>query len=277
MLTAKRIGNSQYCFAGQTGQASPTPRARLVSELREAVQRGEFYVVYQPQLDIRTRKVVGLEALARWHRPDGRSVGPDEFIPMLEDMDLIKDVGNFVLKEACKHARAWSSRRGREVRIAVNVSPLQLEDVDFVETVRRMLEQYDLAPSRLELEVTEGTLMRQDTRCRTALRQLRDLGVRIALDDFGTGYAALAYLREFSLDVIKIDRSFVTHLTTDHRARVLVGTIINLARQLGMQVLAEGVETSHQLAYLRERGCDACQGYLFGRPHYTGHLRDLLH
>lgn len=277
MLTAKRIGKSQYCFAQDSGKPAPAPRARLISELRDAVANGDFYVVYQPQMDIRTRQVVGLEALARWRRADGLRVGPEEFIPLLEDLDLIDQLGVSVLREACRNARAWSDKRQRDVRIAVNVSPMQLENPEFVETVMRILEQYSIAPERLELEVTEGTLMRQDARTRPALQQLRTAGVRIALDDFGTGYAALSYLREFSPDVIKIDRTFVDPLTTDERARVLVSAIINLARKLGIEVLAEGVENAQQLKYLREQGCDSCQGYLFGRPHFTGQAQGALH
>lgn len=277
MFEAKRLGSNQSIFAADVGKHAGDPRARLLGELRQAAQNGGFFVVFQPQLDLRTRSIVGLEALVRWQRPDGRKVGPGEFVPMLEHLGLIGTVGAFVLTEACRHAQAWTARRGRPVRVAVNVSPVQLEDPGFLELVCNTLQRFNLAPELLELEVTEGTLMCEGGRVRSTLRALREHGVRIALDDFGTGYAALSYLREFPLDAIKIDRSFIAPLAHDSKARILVGAIIDLARQLGLQVLAEGVEDARQLAYLRERGCDACQGYLFGKPHFTGHIRDLLH
>lgn len=278
MFESKRAGRSQYSIAAPIQQASlpPTPEARLRSELRDAVQRGEFYLVYQPQLELHSRSIVGMEALLRWRRPSGPKVGPDEFVPMLEQLELISGVGAFVLREACRHVQAWSSRRRRPVRVAVNVSPVQLEDPNFADLVLTVLREYTLESHQLELEVTEGTLMSGKRACET-LQSLRARGIRIALDDFGTGYAALSYLREFPLDLIKIDRSFVAPMMSDSRARILVETIIDLARKLGMQVLAEGVETAEQLAHLRQYGCDACQGYLFGRPHFTGHLGNFLH
>lgn len=278
MLVAKQAGRSQYCFAQGADAAPPTaPRGRLMAEVREAAMQNQFYVVYQPQLNLRTRQINGMEALLRWQRPDGSRVGPDEFIPVLEQLDLIGGVGAFVLKEACRHVRSLWDRKGQHLRVAVNVAPQQLEDPEFPALVQSVLEEFDLAPSSLELEVTEGTLMREGSGVRESLRRVRAMGVRVALDDFGTGYAALSYLREFPLDAIKIDRSFISPLETDNRSRILVGAIIDLARQLGMEVLAEGVETPHQLAYLRERGCDSCQGYLFGRPHFSGHFTQPIH
>jgi diguanylate cyclase (GGDEF)-like protein len=272
MFDAKGSGRSQYCFASEPGESTNESHASLIAELRSAAAAGDFYLVYQPQVDLKTHRVVGLEALLRWRRPGRSPIGPEQFVPMLEESDLITEVGAWVLREACRHARAWAERHARGVRLAVNVSPRQLEQGGFATHVGQLLSENQLAPEQLELELTESALLRDRGAIGRSLEELRSRGVRLVLDDFGTGYASLSHLSSYPVDALKIDRSFVHPLTKEPNARVMVGGIIDLAHDLGLNVIAEGVESMAQVTYLRDRGCDACQGFLFGRPHDPNRL-----
>ena len=273
MFEAKDAGGNQYCFSsdasGRTGQHGD----RIGAELEKSVVDTDYFLMFQPQVDLGTHGIVGLEALLRWRRGREEGIGPAEFVPVLERTGLIVDVGAWVLREACASASAWATRHGRQVRIAVNVSPLQLERGNFVAYVEQVLKDAQVSPRQLELEITETTLMRDTGHIQRTLAALRELGVRIVLDDFGTGYASLSYLRRYPVDGLKIDRSFTSTLLQEHVSRVLVGSIIDLAHQLDMSVVAEGVEQLPQVRYLRDRGCDSCQGFLFGRPHFLGDTR----
>jgi diguanylate cyclase (GGDEF)-like protein len=276
MFSAKDAGGHQYCFAAPLAEFQETgSRSRLAIDLKDGLANSEFYLMFQPQVDLTTHGVVGLEALLRWKRRVGATVGPDEFVPILEQTGMILDVGAWVLREACRCASQWGARHGhaRPVRVAVNVSPLQLEQASFVSYVEQVLNDSALDPDLLELEITETTLMRDTGTIQQALASLRAMGVRLVLDDFGTGYASLSYLRRYPVDGLKIDRSFIEALMTESTSRVLVGAIIELAHQLNIEVVAEGVEHLAQVRYLRERGCDSCQGFMFGRPHFLGDSR----
>ncbi len=237
-------------------------RAELEDDLRVAMAEQRLTLHYQPQYALATGRLVGGEALLRWTDTRRGPVSPGEFIPVAEASGLINIIGKFVLEQACRDAAAWP----HHVRVAVNVSPAQFHAGDLIETVSRVLADTGLAPHRLELEITEGVFMQDSDMTRTALVGLKGLGVRITLDDFGTGYSSLSYLRRMPFDKIKVDRSFVSALGHDPAANALVRSIIGLARGLGLETNAEGVETKAQAQLLRDEGCEEVQGYYFGRP-----------
>ena len=239
------------------------PHAR---QLMDAVNRQEFVVHYQPQIDIHSRALVGAEALVRWQHPDLGLRPPAEFISLAEDTGLINQIGELVLREACARARQWQEQGLDTFRIAVNASPRQLHEKNFAPFVGRILSETQLSPESLELEVTETWLMQDLDAGVRALEQLREMGVRVALDDFGTGYSSLSYLKRLPIDSVKLDASFVKNATTDPDDAALVMAIITLAHTLGKTVIAEGIEREDQLALLRLLRCDEGQGYLFGRP-----------
>jgi EAL domain-containing protein (putative c-di-GMP-specific phosphodiesterase class I) len=273
MFGAKDAGGNQYCFAADLAPSTHDSRSRWSVDIKEAVANADFYVLFQPQVDLKTHGITGLEALLRWRRRNGPRVGPDQFVPLLEQTGMIVDVGAWVLREAVSSATSWSIMHKRRVRVAVNVSPQQLEQPGFAMYVLQVLMDARLEPELLELEITETVLMRDTGMIQRTLSELREVGVRIVLDDFGTGYASLSYLRRYRVDGLKIDRTFIEPLCEEQHARVLVGGIIDLAHQLKLEVVAEGVENLDQVRYLRDRGCDGCQGYLFVRPHFLGDTR----
>jgi diguanylate cyclase (GGDEF) domain len=236
-------------------------RLALQNDLRLAIDRGELFLHYQPQLRM-AGETIGFEALARWQCPKRGMVAPGTFIPIAEESSLIISVGEWVLREACREAASWP----QPLQIAVNISPIQFRHGDLPRVVHSILLETGLAPSRLELEITEGIIINDFSRATSILRRLKSLGVRIAMDDFGTGYSSLSYLQSFSFDKIKIDRSFVCNLEHNHHSMAIVRAVINLGRSLDLPVLAEGVETKAQHAFLLQEGCDEVQGYLTGRP-----------
>jgi EAL domain-containing protein (putative c-di-GMP-specific phosphodiesterase class I)/ActR/RegA family two-component response regulator len=237
-----------------------------VRELRTAVEQENFIVHYQPQFNIKTCEVVGAEALIRWQHPDRGLLFPGDFIPLAERTGLIDVLGETVLRMACAQTRDWMPSGCGRFRIAVNVSPRQLCDQSFPDKVTQILAEMALAPERLEIEVTETSLIENAELGIQALERLRDMGVRIAIDDFGIGYSSLAYLKRLPIDSVKLDVSFVKHATTDPDDAALVMAIINLAHNLRLKVIAEGIEREDQLAFLRLLRCDEGQGYLFGEP-----------
>ena len=240
-------------------------RIDLERDLRLALQGGEFFVVYQPVIQLSDGTVQSMEALLRWRRPSGLVVAPDAFIPALEDSGLIVDVGAFVLREACRQTRLWNDA-GFPTAVSVNVSPRQFETGTLVDEIQSALEESGLDPTSLILEMTETTLMRDSRESALRLRSLKDLGIRLAIDDFGTGYSSLAYLQQFPVDIIKIDRTFVMGTATDQASTALVHALIELGNALGLKTVAEGIETIDQLMQLKHEGCDAGQGFYFSRP-----------
>lgn len=241
-------------------------RQRLESEMSAAIKNGEFFTVYQPQLDLKDRSLTGFEALVRWHHPELGHLSPVEFIPIAEDTGVITELGHFVLLDACRTATQWPSINGRQLLISVNVSPQQFFNQDLPSIIASALEETGLAATRLEIEITEGTLVRDADVAIEILTTLRKMGVRIAVDDFGTGYSSLSYLQKFPLDRLKIDRAFVREIEKNTNDQRITSAIVDLGRTLGLNVIAEGVETKAQFKTLADMACDEMQGYLFSAP-----------
>jgi EAL domain-containing protein (putative c-di-GMP-specific phosphodiesterase class I) len=236
-------------------------RKRLENDLRQAICDDRLSLAYQPIMNPSGEIMLGVEALCRWRHPTRGDIAPAEFIPVAEHSELIVPLGEWVLRRACREAIAWPG-----VGLAVNVSPLQFRRPDFVAVVERILGETGLDPARLELELTESTLLGNVEDAEAAMRRLKGLGVRLALDDFGTGYSSLLYLRTFPFDKLKIDRSFVRNIESAADAAAIVHAIVSLGRGLGMKVTAEGVETAEQHLFLRAAGVHSIQGFRFGKP-----------
>jgi EAL domain-containing protein (putative c-di-GMP-specific phosphodiesterase class I) len=241
--------------------ADLSQRKLVEQDLREAIENENLHVLYQPIYNASGEKIIGVEALARWPHPTRGLVSPAEFIPVAEHSGLIIELGARVLRQACLDGMAWPG-----IGVAVNVSPLQFRQVDFVNVVERILSETGFDPARLELELTESTLLGNLDNAETAMRRLKALGVQLALDDFGTGYSSLLYLRRFPFDKLKIDRSFVLSIEKAPDAAAIVHAVVSLGRGLGMKVTAEGVETAEQHLFLRAAGVHYMQGFRFGTP-----------
>lgn len=237
-------------------------RRWVEAELNTAYERGDFHLHYQPQHDLTTARVVGYEALIRWKHPERGMIAPNDFIPVAEETGMIGPIGNWVLRKACEDARLLPD----DCFVAVNISPVQFMTRDFVGAVRETIKTTGIAPRRLELEVTESAMMQDRERAADILKQLTEMGISVAVDDFGTGYSNLSFLIDFSFHKLKIDRSFVSRMETDTNSGAVISSIVNLSRALGVNTIAEGVETESQANLLRAAGCEVVQGYLFGRP-----------
>jgi len=253
-------------------QQSMRVRQEIQSDLRKALENGEFVLFYQPLVDAGSGKLTGFEALIRWSHPRRGLVLPGEFIPLAEEMGLITAIGAWVLRRACADAASWPA----ELTIAVNVSPMQFKQPDLVQMVAAALAAGGLAAARLELEITESVMLQETAATVAVLHELRALGIRIAMDDFGTGYSSLSYLSSFPFDKVKIDRSFTANLGSKREANAIVQAVTGLAGNLGIRSLAEGVETWQQVEQLRDLGCDEMQGFLFGRPQPVGEVEHLF-
>ena len=261
LYRAKAEARGSVLFFEPEMSARLGERLALQGDLRSAIAHGELLLHYQPQVRM-TGDTIGFEALARWQSPTRGMVSPATFIPIAEESGLIIPIGEWVLREACREAASWPL----PLTIAVNVSPIQFHHGDLPGLVHSILLETGLAPARLELEVTEGVLINDFPRAVSILRRLKSLGVQIALDDFGTGYSSLSYLHSFAFDRIKIDRTFIGDLEHNRHSMAIVRAVIGLGHSLDVPILAEGVETELQHAFLVQEGCDAMQGYLTGRP-----------
>lgn len=266
MYRAKNQGRNRYAFYTSDLTASAHHRLEMENDMRRGLDRNEFILYYQPKLDLRSGLLNGAEALVRWNHPQHGLVEPDRFIPLAEETGLIVDLGRHILEQTCAQLAEWRSKGLRPPRMAINVSGAQLIGNQLVSDLRRALSEYDLPPSQLELEITEDFVMNQNREAITLLALLSSMGIHLSIDDFGTGYSSLAYLKELPLDTLKIDRSFVAGLPENHHDAAISQTIIVLAHNLGMEVIAEGVETEAQRETLREQGCDSIQGYLISPP-----------
>jgi PAS domain S-box/diguanylate cyclase (GGDEF) domain len=266
MYEAKEAGRNDYRFFREEMDFNIRAHLELEQSLRGALERGEFEVHYQPQIRLQDGAVTGVEALLRWNRPDGKFVGPDIFIPVLEETGLIVEVGAWVMHRACVDVVRWNRHLGRELLVAVNLSRRQFDDKHLAETVAEVLRESGLPPALLELEVTESIVMSNAARAGHVMETLRGTGVHLAMDDFGTGYSSLVYLKRFPLDRLKIDKEFVRDIGIDANDDAIVRTIIALAENLGLEVVAEGVETEVQRDFLQRHGCQLAQGYLYSRP-----------
>jgi diguanylate cyclase (GGDEF)-like protein len=266
LARAKADGAQTFRFFEGTMDSELRQRKALERDLHDALERHELELHYQPQIDLGTRAMVGVEALLRWHHPKHGLIVPDRFIPLAEDSGLILPIGAWVLEQACQQARHWQAMGLPQLRISVNLSPIQFRDPDLAGSVRAILDRTGLSPDRLELEITERVLM-EDTEINLAtLRELKLLGVKISVDDFGAGHSGLNYLRRFPFDEIKLDRSFVAALGEDPSATAIVRATLGLGHSLGLDAVAEGVETARQLALLDAEGCRLAQGYYFSPP-----------
>jgi EAL domain-containing protein (putative c-di-GMP-specific phosphodiesterase class I)/FixJ family two-component response regulator len=251
-------------------------RRDLETALRQAVERNEFIVHYQPKVELATGQLCALEALLRWDRPGHGAVSPAVFVPVLESLGLIVPVGRWVIEAVCQQIAAWQRSAIGAVEVSVNVSGHQLIEGDLIADIARILAQTGVEPHWLEVELTEGSLMENTQHTISSLQRLHAMGVKISIDDFGTGYSSLAYLRRFPIDTLKIDIAFIREVTSNPQDAAITRTIIELAHSLNLRVVAEGVETQAQLAFLKAAGCDQIQGYLFSRPLPVATLERLL-
>jgi EAL domain-containing protein (putative c-di-GMP-specific phosphodiesterase class I) len=267
MYRAKESGKARYEVFNSTMHSRAVALLKLENDLRRAIERNEFKVYYQPIIDLTTDEVSGFEALVRWYHPDRGLVPPDEFIAIAEETGLIVEVGSMVLREACRQLYAWQSEPGfAPLTVAVNLSAKQFAQKDLVNQVKEILRETGLEPRHLKLEITETVVMENAEVARNMLSQLCALGVQLSIDDFGTGYSSLSYLHKFPVTALKIDRSFIGRMGQNGENCEVVKTINTLAHNLGMSVVAEGIETEDQLLQLKAMGCDHGQGYIYSRP-----------
>ncbi|MDA8415063.1 MAG: EAL domain-containing protein [Desulfobacteraceae bacterium] len=266
MYHTKAHGKNNFHFFSSAMNREAVKRLSLENDLRLALEKGEFLLHYQPKIFATDRRISGMEALIRWQHPRSGMIPPLDFIPIAEETGLIDLIGQWVLREACTQNKKWQDSGIVRIPVAVNLSLHQIKNRNIVNTIKEILEETGLEPGFLELEITESIAMHNPLTTITILKELQDMGVRISIDDFGTGYSSLAYLRQLPLDTLKIDRSFVNAITTKPDDAVIVRTIIAMAHSLNLSVVAEGVETEEQYAFLQSFNCDEIQGYLFSRP-----------
>jgi diguanylate cyclase (GGDEF)-like protein len=268
MYRAKSLGRGRHQVFDQDMRTTALEQLRIETDLRHALERRELRLVYQPILSFPGERITGFEALARWRHPQRGLVMPEEFIPVAEETGLILPIGRWVLDQACRQLRRWQEEfaAAEPLMVSVNLSPRQFSHPDLVSQVERALEASGLDPRHLELEITESVFISNPEPAIQVLDRLRGMGVQVCVDDFGTGYSSLAYLSHFKIDTLKIDRSFVSRIDREHRQSELVQAIINMALDLKIEVVAEGVETSHQLAMLKSMRCPFMQGFCFGKP-----------
>jgi len=266
MYNAKQKGPNNVEFFTEDLNTQMVERLRLESGLRHAVDRNELFLVYQPQMDMATGQIVGVEALLRWQHPELGLVPPDRFISIAESSGLIVPIGEWVLRTACAQARKWQDEGLPAVPVAVNVSAVQFRQDGFRDLIMRVLGETGLPPQYLELELTESLLLTNADVMFSVLRELNEMGLKLAIDDFGTGYSSLSYLRQFPVEKLKIDRSFIKNVAVNSGDAAITTAIIGMGKSLGLKVIAEGVENEEQMAFLREHHCDEIQGYYFSRP-----------
>jgi EAL domain-containing protein (putative c-di-GMP-specific phosphodiesterase class I)/FixJ family two-component response regulator len=266
LYRAKDLGRNNCQFYAAEMNVKALERLMLENSLRHALDRDEFRLHYQPRVDLRTGEITGMEALVRWQHPELGLIPPARFIPVAEESGLIVPLGEWVLREACAQNKAWQRSGLRTVIVAVNLSARQFREQDLVAVVTRILKETDLDPAYLELELTESLIMQNVEAVIATLTRLKAMGVRFSIDDFGTGYSSLSYLKRFPIDMLKIDQSFVRDITTDPDDAAIAKTIISMAHDLQLRVIAEGVETEEQKSFLHLRHCDEMQGFFFSRP-----------
>jgi EAL domain-containing protein (putative c-di-GMP-specific phosphodiesterase class I) len=276
MYRAKQSGHGTYqCYTEDMGQQARR-HLELKLALRQALEKQEFELHYQPQIDLQSGRVNAMEALIRWRHPELGAVSPAHFIPLAEETGLIVPIGEWVLRTACSQLKAWQAEGYVDLCVAVNISARQFQGHDVPDLVRRVLADSGLRGEFLELELTESALMLDTDLVLTALKDVKVTGVRLALDDFGTGYSSLSHLKRFPIDVLKIDQSFTFDVTTSAEAASIVRAIIAMARSLGMTTVAEGVETIEQFSFMVDQHCDRVQGYYFSRPLTVAAMSALL-
>jgi EAL domain-containing protein (putative c-di-GMP-specific phosphodiesterase class I) len=277
MYHAKSQGRDNYQFFSPSMNASSLHKLTLENQLRKAIDRGELLLHYQPKVHAISRHIAGVEALIRWRHPDLGLVSPAAFIPLAEETGLIVPIGEWVLDEACRQAAQWRSAGFHAMSVAVNMASPNFAQKDFIDKVASAAGRAHLDPDAIEIEVTESVLMHDVEATRVTLRALKESGFMLSIDDFGTGYSSLAYLKRFPLDTLKIDRSFVRDVIENAEDAAITEAIIVLGNSLGLSVVAEGVETEAQAAFLRSRGCGLMQGYLYSCPVTADDISAMLH
>jgi diguanylate cyclase (GGDEF)-like protein len=266
LYCAKESGRNTFRFFTDDMNTKVMERLTLENGLRLALEQKEFFLVYQPQMEIATGRIIGMEALIRWRHPELGLIAPDKFIPVAENCGLIIPIGEWVLKSACHQARQWQEEGLLAVPVAVNVSAVQFRPEGFCELIRAVLEETGLSPQYLELELTETLLLSSADMMFLILQELKAMGLKLAIDDFGTGYSSLSYLRQFPVGKLKIDRSFIRDVAVNPDSASIAIAIISLAKGLNLKVIAEGVESEAQMSFLRSHQCDEIQGYFFSKP-----------
>jgi len=273
---AANQGGTRFQFFDQQLQEGLSQRIQIEAQLNQALVNDELEVYYQPFVDTVSGQITGAEALLRWNNATLGAVGPDHFIPVAERNGQIIELGLFVLREAISQMALWRKQSDTDLRIAINLSPLQFSDPELCEKITNLLDLYQLPPEALELEVTEGVLLQNESQARKILQQFVSRGIRISLDDFGTGYSSLSYLRKYPFHTVKVDRSFISGLAGSARDQELVRAIVAMAHKLKLEVIAEGIETIEQAEFIKAEGCETGQGYLFGRPQPASHFSHYL-
>ena len=269
-------GRNKYQIYSENMNIETYKRFHLKNDLQKAVNNGEFYVEYQPKIETKTNKIIGIEALVRWEHPKWGIVSPDEFITLAEENGFISTLGKMVLQNACQQNKAWQLQGLPPVKVSVNFSPLQFLQTDLIQMVEEVLQQTQLEAKWLEIEITENALLNNESIVMDKLTELQSMGITIALDDFGTGYASLSYLKKLKADTIKIDRSFVAGIPDDVEGSNIVSAIIHLAQKLNISTVVEGVETIEQLKYLRSINVDEIQGYIYSKPVSVERITEML-
>jgi EAL domain-containing protein (putative c-di-GMP-specific phosphodiesterase class I) len=276
MYLAKEDGKNDFRFFTKDVKMQSIERLKLEACLRHALDRNQLALHYQPKVDLATGQITGVEALLRWTHPERGVLPPAQFIPLAEETGLIVPIGRWVLMEACAQNMAWQRRGLRPIAMAVNLSPRQFVDENLLHDIDEALKASNMPPMLLQLEVTESMVMRNVPRAIRVLDAIHSRGIRLAIDDFGTGYSSMSLMKQFPIDTIKIDRSFVRDLPQDAEDQAIAQAIISMGKALGMTVVAEGVETTEQEAFLRNHACDEMQGFLFSEPLPPEQLADLL-
>jgi PAS domain S-box/diguanylate cyclase (GGDEF) domain len=276
MYQAKNLGKNNYHIYNPSILSKILEQATLERELRYALKNNEFRVYYQPRIDIKSNKLVGMEALLRWVKPDGTIISPVIFIPKAEETGLIIPIGEFVIKEACAQLKQWESMGYKSLVVSINLSPKQIEDRNLMNVIKQSLKETELNPSHIELEITESAAIKDMNQTIALLKDLKELGINVLLDDFGTGYSSLNFLRLLPVTTIKIDKSFIDKVEDDTAEKIIVKSLISLAHDIRMRVIAEGIETNSQLGFLKEHYCDEAQGFYFSKPIPPKEFEELL-
>jgi EAL domain-containing protein (putative c-di-GMP-specific phosphodiesterase class I) len=276
MYLAKEEGKNNFQSYSSDISTSSIEKLKIDTHLRRALERNEFTLQYQAKVNMATREITGVEALLRWWNRDLGAVSPAQFIPIAEDIGLIVPIGKWVLKTACAQNVAWRKQGLPPVCMCVNVSPRQFMDANIVSDIRSALAESGMPGELLELEITEGVIMQNVNQAIGTLNAIKKMGVRLAIDDFGTGYSSLAQLKLFPIDTLKVDRSFIREITVDAEDRAITEAIVAMGRSLGVRVVAEGVETAEQEAFLKSLACDEMQGFYFSKPAHPDVLAELL-
>ncbi|MBD3755595.1 MAG: EAL domain-containing protein [Gammaproteobacteria bacterium] len=264
-LNAKKIGGIRFVFFDPEQQQDNSQRLYLENELRKALGLNQFRLFYQPQVDVQSNRIIGVEALIRWQHPEMGMVSPDRFIPIVEELELVHEVGDWIAEEAVRQAKEWHDK-GLNIRVGANLSAQQFTKNNLAQTLHNIILKHDLPPSCLDLEITESIAMQNPESALSTLNQLKSTGASLAIDDFGTGYSSLEYLQKFPVDLIKIDRAFIKNILVNPSDQAIVRAILGIAESMGMRVIAEGVEQADEMALLKEIGCHEVQGYFVSRP-----------